>query len=146
MVTTVVVIMEDEVDDSDAQRSIFSWGQDIFLHSRKQGHNFNPSEMPSSIPCAPLPGMNLLNQIQLPIHSAGILRFPGWGDMTARIYGLQYKGICLPWIEMDFFGNFPVIYDHSLVVSIINRVIRDPKFSHLNFWITQLSMGDSGIT
>lgn len=39
-----------------------------------------------------------------------------------------------------------MVCDHFLVVSIINWVIRNPKFSYLNFRVTQFSVGDSCVT
>lgn len=39
-----------------------------------------------------------------------------------------------------------MVRDYFLVVSIINGIIRDPKFGHLNFRVTQFSMGDPCIT
>lgn len=51
-----------------------------------------------------------------------------------------------PGIEMNLLRNFPVVCDHLLVVPIIKGVIRDPKFGHLNFRVTQFSTGDSCIT
>lgn len=49
-------------------------------------------------------------------------------------------------IEVNFLWNFPMVCDHLLVVSIINGVIRNPKFGYLNFRVTQFSMGDSCVT
>lgn len=46
---------------------------------------------------------------------------------------------------MNFLRNCPLVCDYFLVVSIINGVIRDPKFGHLNFRVTQFSTGDSCI-
>lgn len=59
---------------------------------------------------------------------------------------VPHEGMHSPRIEMNFLWNFPLVCDHFLVVSIINGVIRDPKFGHLNFRVTQFSMGDSCIT
>lgn len=51
-----------------------------------------------------------------------------------------------PRIETNLLWNFPLVCDHFLVVSVINGIIGDPKFGHLNFGVTQSSMGDSCIT
>lgn len=64
----------------------------------------------------------------------------------SHICGLQHEGAHSPGIEMNFLRNFPVVCDHFVVVSIINGIIRDPKFGHLNFRVTQFSMRNSCIT
>lgn len=58
----------------------------------------------------------------------------------------QHKVTLSPGIEMNFLRNFPVVSDHFLIISIISGVIRNPKFGHLNFRVTQSSVGDSCIT
>lgn len=64
----------------------------------------------------------------------------------SHICSLQHEGAHSPGIEMNFLGNFPVVCDHFVVVSIINGVIRDPKLGHLNFRVAQFSMRNSCIT
>lgn len=59
---------------------------------------------------------------------------------------LQCEGTHSPGIKVNLGGHFPVVCNHFLVVSVINGVIRDPKFGHLNFRVTQSSVGDSCIT
>lgn len=51
-----------------------------------------------------------------------------------------------PGVEMNALGKSSVVYDHSLVVSVIGRIIRDPELGHLNLRVTQFCMRDSCIT
>ena len=59
---------------------------------------------------------------------------------------LRHEGTHSPGIEMNLGGHFPVVCNYFLVVSVINGVLMDPKFGHLNFRVTQSRMGDSCIT
>lgn len=64
----------------------------------------------------------------------------------SHICSLQHEGAHSPGIEMNFLGNFPGVCDHLVMVFIINGVIRNPEFGHLNFRVTQFSMRNSCIT
>lgn len=59
---------------------------------------------------------------------------------------MPQEGLYSPRIKMNFLWNFPRVCNYFLVVSVINGVIRDPEFGHLNFRVTHLSTGDSCIT
>lgn len=65
---------------------------------------------------------------------------------VSPICSLPHQGAHSPGIETDFLGNFPEVCDHLVVVSVINGVVGDPELGHLNFRVTQFSMGNSCIT
>ena len=49
-------------------------------------------------------------------------------------------------VEMNVLGNSSVVYDDSLVVSVIEGIIWNPEFGHLNLRVTQFSMRNPCIT
>lgn len=51
-----------------------------------------------------------------------------------------------PRVEMNVLGNSSVVYDDSLVVSVIEGIIWNPEFGHLNLRVTQFSMRNPCIT